>query len=291
MPRIAETLLAGAVGDALGAPYEGRPLVGEPVPGAVTDDTLLTLATCRAIVRAGRVDPATIAAEMVDMWRTQPIPGLGAATTKALRDLAAGQHWALAGAKGDRAAGNGAAMRIAPVALLLDPASDHTLLRDVARITHHNDEAWVGAWALALALSTLSSIPAAHDARPLLLDIAQALPDTNVRDALLTLGSAPDLTTAAAHGTSAWAAHSVPFAIYAACLPTTSMLDRLVAVVRSGGDTDTNASMTAQLLAQRGLDAPADHVARLPCTPELRTLGAALERLCPRPRAPNRPPG
>src|SRR5262245_24138963 len=68
------------------------------------------------------------------------VPGLGSSTLKALRDLSAGAHWALAGARGEYAAGAGAAMRIAPLAFLLDPASadDRVLIRDVARITHHS---------------------------------------------------------------------------------------------------------------------------------------------------------
>ncbi|HEX3906224.1 MAG TPA: ADP-ribosylglycohydrolase family protein [Polyangia bacterium] len=51
--------------------------------------------------------------------------------------LDAGVHWALAGAKGERAAGNGAAMRSAPLAFLLDPADEaaRRLLRDLSPIT------------------------------------------------------------------------------------------------------------------------------------------------------------
>ena len=74
------------------------------------------------------------------------VTGLGSSTLKALRDLQAGAHWALSGARGEYAAGNGAAMRAAPLAFFLDPAvdADRTRLRDIARITHHHDEAYVG---------------------------------------------------------------------------------------------------------------------------------------------------
>src|SRR4051812_13133840 len=59
--RIRASLLAGAIGDAWGGSYEG--LVG-PLPAPfpnrprLSDDTLLTVATCEAIVQSGRVDPA-----------------------------------------------------------------------------------------------------------------------------------------------------------------------------------------------------------------------------------------
>ena len=56
---------------------------------------------------------------------------LGSSTLKALRDLAAGAHWELAGARGEYAAGTGAAMRIAPLAFLLEPgsAADRVIVR------------------------------------------------------------------------------------------------------------------------------------------------------------------
>ena len=72
---------------------------------------------------------------------------MGSSTLKAMRDLAIGMHLASAGARGEYAAGNGAAMRIAPLASLLNPmdSQDRTLIRDVRRITHHSDEGYVGA--------------------------------------------------------------------------------------------------------------------------------------------------
>jgi ADP-ribosylglycohydrolase len=71
-----------------------------------------------------------------------------------LRDLEAGAQWALAGAKGERTAGNGAAVRIAPLTFLLDPfdATDHVIIHDVCRITHHNDEGYCGALAVLIAI-------------------------------------------------------------------------------------------------------------------------------------------
>lgn len=55
-------------------------------------------------------------------------------------------------------AGNGAAMRIAPLAFHVDPAlaQDRQVIRDVCRITHHNDEAYVGALAIVGAVRSLA---------------------------------------------------------------------------------------------------------------------------------------
>jgi ADP-ribosylglycohydrolase len=69
----------------------------------------MTLATCEAIANSGRVDPALIADAFRSWFDERRFSGLGSSTLKALRDLQAGAHWALAGARGEMAAGNGGA--------------------------------------------------------------------------------------------------------------------------------------------------------------------------------------
>src|SRR4051794_30405994 len=122
--RVLGCILGGAIGDALGGPYEGQPgpLTVQPdLPWGLSDDTQLTLATCEAIIATGAITPASIADRFTAWFRSGRITGMGASTLKALRDLSAGAHWALAGRKGDRGAGNGAAMRVAPLAFCIDP--------------------------------------------------------------------------------------------------------------------------------------------------------------------------
>ena len=98
--------------------------------------------------------PSSVAESFRAWFEVGRLRGLGSSTLKALRDLAAGAHWGLAGARGEYAAGAGAAMRIAPLAFLLDPCSvdDRVVVRDVARITHHSDEAYAGALAVMVAV-------------------------------------------------------------------------------------------------------------------------------------------
>src|SRR5215813_4344022 len=139
-------ILGGAIGDAMGAPFEGQPgpLRFRPHDDwAISDDSQLTLATCESIIETGEVSPEHIASRFVDWYRARRITGMGSSTLKALRDLDTGLHWALSGAKGEMAAGNGAAMRIAPLAFHLNPRleKDRQVIRDVCRITHHNEEA------------------------------------------------------------------------------------------------------------------------------------------------------
>jgi ADP-ribosylglycohydrolase len=125
---IRSCIIAGAAGDALGG-------IAERGSKSFSDDTQLTLATCEAIMAAG-VPEASVIADHMRAWSAAgDITGVGSSTLKALRDLEAGAHWALAGARGERAAGNGAAMRTAPLAFLLDPQEPgHPVrLRDIAR--------------------------------------------------------------------------------------------------------------------------------------------------------------
>ncbi len=252
--RVLGCLLGGALGDAWGGASEG---VKGPVPFEIparpvlSDDTQLTLATCESILECGRVDPENIASHFVRWYRAGRIHGIGSSTLKAMRDLAMGCHWAVAGAVGEYAAGNGAAMRVAPLAFLLDPAlpRDRVVFRDVCRITHHNDEAHAGALAVWFAIRAVMSDnwSAQHT---FLAAAAEGLPDSSVRDrvqALLPLRiSASEV--ARRFGASGHVVDSVPLALYCAQSIAVEVLPAMLArTIGAGGDTDTIASIAGQL--------------------------------------------
>jgi ADP-ribosyl-[dinitrogen reductase] hydrolase len=251
-------LLGGALGDAFGGLAERGSL-------CLSDDTQLTLATCEAVVEAGRVDPSTLAAVFVRWFSQRRLSGLGASTLKALRDLQAGSHWALAGARGEMAAGNGGAMRIAPVAFLKDV--DRKVVRDVVRITHHHEEAYLGALAVVLALR----IPWPTSRHLLLENIASELPDCRVRDQV-RLAAGLDAKTslqsvASTCGSSGWVVETVPLALCAAWqMVEHSFEDTIDDLRRIGGDTDTIASIAGQLAGTRlgAASLPAGMLAILP---------------------------
>ena len=247
-------LIGGALGDAMGHPFEGQPgplRFKQHNDWSISDDSQLTLATCESIIKVGNVSVEHIAQRFVDWYRTRRITGMGASTLKALRDLDAGNHWALSGAKGERAAGNGAAMRIAPLAFHLDPQNDQDrqLIRDVSRITHHNEEAYVGALTMLTAVRLLAF--GASAPRDILHTMPRHLPDSRVRDRIIELSSLTGKTIeaiAAKFGSSGYVVDSVPLALFAARLIEVYAFDELLMrVIEAGGDTDTNASMTGQL--------------------------------------------
>lgn len=201
----------------------------------------------------GIVDPEAIAARFAAWHVEGRITGTGASTLKALRELAAGGHWALVGRKGEYAAGNGAAMRAAPLAFVLDPmdAEARRQIRDVSRITHHSDEAYAGALAVVvavrLAVSGCWCDPGSLEA------VARQLPDSVVRDRILEIGERDLGIREAAEklGSSGYVAESVPLALLGE-----SMVEELgfeamvVALVSSGGDTDTVVSIAGQARSQ-----------------------------------------
>lgn len=292
--RARTSLLAGALGDAWGGPYEGRPGPIDarfPAHPRLSDDTLLTLATCEAIDRSGgRIEPQVIAQCFREWFEKRRLTGMGSSTLKALRDLSAGAHWALAGARGEFAAGSGAAMRAAPLAFLLDPELDdsRTLIRDVARITHHSDEAYAGALAVVVAvrLCALSTeVP-----EDLLSTVAERLPDTRVRDRLIELRAliADPAAAAVQFGNSGYVVDAVPLALLVAAAgrghSLESVLERAVSL---GGDTDTIASIAGQVVGATGTNIPAALLAGIPEIAEMQLL---LDRFVERVSAIH-PPG
>jgi len=252
--QIMGCLLGGALGDAWGGPWEGR--VGPidfqiPTRSSVSDDTQLTLATCESIIENDCVDPECLASHFLTWFVKGRISGIGASTLKAMRDLAAGTHWALAGSRGEYAAGNGAAMRIAPLAFLLDPISpdNRRTIRDVCRITHHNDEAYVGALAVVLAIRSV--LTGEWSQRNTFLGgVLDSLPDSAVRgrvEQLIGL-QIPPSEIASRFGASGYVVDTVPLALYCAqFIAEESLPAVLVRAISAGGDTDTIASITGQI--------------------------------------------
>lgn len=125
------SILAGAIGDAMGSGYENlmeevddltadpfnfKPQALKAPTWRITDDTQLTLATIEAMTEHSLLDPKHVAGKMLQYYRDKKLSGLGASTLKALRELEFGGHWSQVGRQGEYAAGNGAAMRVAPLA-------------------------------------------------------------------------------------------------------------------------------------------------------------------------------
>src|SRR5581483_8290751 len=256
--RITGCILGGALGDALGHSFEGQqnPVIDfDQITWEFSDDTQLTLATCEAIIElGGKVDPAAIAASFARWHKASRITGMGASTLKALTELSHGGHWALVGAKGEYAAGSGAAMRIAPLAFCLDPSKRELrqLIRDVSRITHHNEEAYAGALAVVIAVrATFDGTWAGGD--DLMQIVTSAIPDSRVRDRLLEFQQLEKgislIRVAKKFGGSGYVVDTVPLAILGAQRASHQNFETVMTdLITAGGDTDTTASIAGQII-------------------------------------------
>jgi ADP-ribosylglycohydrolase len=281
-------ILGGAIGDAMGVPHEGKrpPIeISDGDKWRLSDDTQLTLATCEAISScSGSVDPAVIADRFAEWHRASRVTGMGASAYKALSELVAGGHWALVGRKGDRAAGNGAAMRAAPLAFCLNPNDEaaRRTIRDVCRITHHHEEAYAGALAVVMAVRAAAS-GLWNGSNNLLLPVTQVLPDTQTRDRLVALVGIEEETSlreiARRFGCSGYIVESVPLALCGASrIQRLGFKTVLMELIACGGDTDTNASIAGQvmgaLIGRKRL--PNEMISRTPESGTIETIAGAF---------------
>lgn len=282
--RIAGCLLAGALGDAIGSRFEGgAPTSGFTIPAElrITDDTQLTIATCEAIIAAGSVNPESIAQQFLLWYRLGRISGMGMSTWSALSQLDAGGHWASVGASGEHSAGNGAAMRIAPLAFLLNPDEvyDRRTIRDVCRITHRNDEAYVGALVILRTIRQVIEGNSLNDG--FLAILIAALPDSRVRDRLIDArdSSMSIAEYAARFGSGGYVVDSVPLTLLAA-IRSTGFLETIEQIVKCGGDTDTIGSMYGHIygaaFGTQGL--PMEIANRIDEVPLIQEIAAKLSR-------------
>ncbi len=239
--RVKGCFYAGAIGDCIGGYFENNTRASGGFLNfewQLSDDTQLTLATCESIIATKGISAENIAARFLLWFNENRITGLGSSTLGALKALQVGGHWALAGRQGEYAAGNGAAMRIAPLAFW-EPGRQ--AIADVCRITHRNDEAYAGA--LAVVESIQASINGRwHDGAKLIPFLLEALPDTQVRDRLIALNNetAPISEVGRKYGNSGFVVDTVPLAVYAAQYATAGSLPEIFEeIVKSGGDTDT----------------------------------------------------
>jgi ADP-ribosyl-[dinitrogen reductase] hydrolase len=152
--RAQAVLLGLAVGDALGATTEfmtpaqiqtrfgvHREIVGggwlNLPPGSITDDTEMSLCVARAIAARGRWDLVGIADRFAQWLEGNPVD-VGATCRRGIGDYIARKQLETPPNRWD--AGNGAAMRMAPVALhaLGDEPLMDRLAVEQARLTHNH---------------------------------------------------------------------------------------------------------------------------------------------------------
>lgn len=311
--RARGALIGLALGDALGMPTQGmsrqaiaatyghvdklvdavdeQPIAPGMPAGSITDDTEQALLVARLMIDgAGTVEPLSFADALVAWERDMENKGsrdlLGPSTKAAVTALASGADPAATGRGGTT---NGAAMRIAPVAIAVPPRPEERLLAAVHRmsfVTHNTAPAMAGAAAVAGAVS--AGVEGATIAEALAAGLclagraaaaapwaAGATVQARARWALRVAADLdePELADFLTDvvGTSVQATESVVVALVLADRFQDRPYDGLCLAARLGGDTDTVAAMAGAVLgAVHGPSAfPSDAVAQVLTVSEL----------------------
>lgn len=188
--KVLGCVLGGAIGDALGAPFEG--LWSHSIPskakllanysvfegytlGQFTDDTQLTIATVESIIKCGYINPANIARCIFQLWKAQAVIGPGGACSLAASQFFLHGDWQKSGAMVG-SAGNGTAMRTAVLGFcFLDKEEKLPIIvSDVSRITHQDPRSIAGGVAIAKACQLLV-LGRNSEEKPFYYDIAQSI--------------------------------------------------------------------------------------------------------------------
>src|SRR5262249_3169381 len=174
--RFLGCLLGLAVGDALGAPFEGVPadhvfFVAGPIHELLaqtsdetfryTDDTQMMIGVAEALLEEGEIKAATLARRFAPNY--EPDRGYGRGARQLVEAMQAGDDWdALAETIFPGGSfGNGAAMRVAPIGLLFAPNLEKVAeqARASALPTHRHPLGIEGAELLALAVALAAEGP------------------------------------------------------------------------------------------------------------------------------------
>ena len=273
-------LLGLALGDAMGAPFEGGPLerlvwrcIGRTRQGHArwTDDTQMALDVAESLAVHGRVEADDLAKRFAANYRWSRGYGPGAA--RVLRCIRRGVDWRVANrtVHADGSHGNGGAMR-APVVGIFFAGSEELdrAARASAEVTHAHPAGQEGAALVAAATASASSGAGARDVVGAVLEHCTVAvfreQMTTVRH-WLERGHAVDARTVRdTLGNGIAAARSCATAIHAAVrfldAPFVE-LQRFVATVR--GDADTIGAMAGAIWGARNgaQRLPEQHLARL----------------------------
>ncbi len=253
--RFTGCLLGLALGDALGAPFEGMP-PGNHIPQCngflrYTDDTEMMINLSESILETGDISRQSIAEHFCSSLT--PTRGYGPGTLKVLSLIKSGVPIEDATRKvfPDGSLGNGAAMRVAPLGLLYH--WNERLLTDavsrVSTVTHVHPVAIDGAMAIALTVGALLRETVTES----LLEYLVARMQTNIMkqklesiSRLLSFDiSKEQIIEELGHGVLTH--ESVPTAIYAFFRFGDDFMETMRFCIGLGGDTDTIAAMAGAL--------------------------------------------
>lgn len=174
--RVVGSVLGLALGDALGAPFEGRraadipdpvpalelPWMGLP-PGSTTDDTAMARNLVRSLAAGGVFDPDDLVARHLEWFRSDP-PDVGVLTRRVLSRVDRGEDafeaaravWEERGP--EVSAGNGSVMYCAPLGLAYASRPEELVkvAPRLSALTHYDERCRTAVLAVTLTVGALA---------------------------------------------------------------------------------------------------------------------------------------
>jgi poly(ADP-ribose) glycohydrolase ARH3 len=259
-------LVGTAIGDALGAGWEGRGMsrsedivsLAERLEQLIyTDDTHMTIGIAESLIESKGFDGEHMAQTFIKNYQAEPWRGYGPGPPRIFGMIKSGEAWYSAANRLYRGGsfGNGSAMRVAPVGLLYSRNLEK--LREIAyqssSITHSHELGREGAalqaCAVALALNTPSDEDIDKEAFLVKLQnfIRNQLYKEKVAQIKELLGEQDKARVVTVLGNGIEAPRSVPTAIYCFLRQPQSYKDTVIYAISLGGDTDTIAAMAGAI--------------------------------------------
>ncbi|WP_371573181.1 ADP-ribosylglycohydrolase family protein [Streptomyces sp. NBC_01314] len=235
-----------------------------PQPWPWTDDSAMAFVLFAHLMTHGEIRPDGLADEFAAEYDRDPGRKYGPSMHGVLRSIREGGDWrAITTAQfaGQGSHGNGAAMRVAPLGAWFrdDLPAAREQARLSARTTHAHPEAVAGAVAVAVA-AALAAADESADAPPrseFLREVADHVPDSDVRSRLLVAANFSDRTSVRhaasvlGSGTLISAPDTVPFALWSAAGHLNDLGEALWQTVAGWGDRDTTCAIAGGVVASR----------------------------------------
>ena len=262
--RIVGSVLGLALGDALGAPFEGRMLeeVPDPLPalelpwmglppGSTTDDTAMARNLVRSLAARGEFEPDDLVARHLEWFRSGP-PDVGAFTRRVLSRVDGGQDafeaaravWEERGP--EVSAGNGSVMYCAPLGLAYADRGEELIevAPKLSALTHYDERCRTAVLAVTLAVAALARGQSPEGA---LTEALEAVADREGWEELEYLVEMAGVGRRIDGPDQGFCLFTAGVALQS-LLGTGDFETEVRRVVALGGDTDTNAAVAGALL-------------------------------------------